>query len=232
MTDRTRNWLVILILSVLAMTCISLLIPAVQKSRETARRVQSINSFKGIALSIHSFHDSNKVLPTPTRLDKDGREIQLSWRFSIVPYIDSGPLYGKMDRDAAWDHPNNARFRDLRLPVYECPHREPDEPGQTRFQYFTGPRTMFPANVPLAMRDIKDGTSFTFLFAEADHAVTWTRPADMDIDPDNALPLPTDYFIVSMVDGRVRIAQREKLADTLLRQFIDPNDGEPKSSLE
>ena len=109
-----------------------------------------------------------------------------------------------------------------------CPYREPiDPPGETRFQYFTGPGTMYPVNAPVALGDIKDGASNTFLFAEANQPVIWTRPADMTIRPDQPLPLPAERFLACIVDGTVRMFHRDKTSDLTLRQLIHPNDQKP-----
>jgi prepilin-type N-terminal cleavage/methylation domain-containing protein len=69
---------------------IALLLPAVQAAREAARRMQCSNHLKQLALALHDYHDSHKVLP-PGAMVSNG----LSWNVLILPYIEQSPLYAK-----------------------------------------------------------------------------------------------------------------------------------------
>lgn len=75
---------VIAIISVL----VSLLLPAVQQSREAARRAQCSNHLKQITLAIHNFENAQQTLPS-SRIGPQ----HATWFVQILPYLEQGPLY-------------------------------------------------------------------------------------------------------------------------------------------
>lgn len=74
---------------------IALLVPAVQKVRESAARTQCSNNLRQIAIGIHSFHDVAKRLPRNMSPNvwgyyDDGRS--WSWMAEVLPYVEQDPL--------------------------------------------------------------------------------------------------------------------------------------------
>ena len=70
---------------------IALLVPAVQKVRAAAQRVQCENNLKQIGLAIHNYYSARKVFPaayTATGLNQGW-----GWGATILPYLEQGPLY-------------------------------------------------------------------------------------------------------------------------------------------
>jgi prepilin-type N-terminal cleavage/methylation domain-containing protein len=98
---------------------IGLLLPAVQKVREAAARVQCQNNLKQIGLACHNYADTNKGFP-PWGLT-DRTKPMHGWMAMILPYIEQEPL-GKLYRldQNPWDSLNETVVR-TPVKIYECP---------------------------------------------------------------------------------------------------------------
>jgi prepilin-type N-terminal cleavage/methylation domain-containing protein/prepilin-type processing-associated H-X9-DG protein len=81
---------------------IGLLLPAVQKVREAAGRMQCTNNLKQIGLALHNYNDNNKKLP-PGQLNLLGTnhptnaKIRQCWMHQILPFIEQKPLKDAID---------------------------------------------------------------------------------------------------------------------------------------
>jgi hypothetical protein len=199
----------------------ALLVPAVQKVREAAARTQTSNNMKQLALAVHNFHDVNRRLPDPA-------ENGLSWRVVILPFIEQNNLFNQFDKAQPWDGPNNNRFLGM-MPMQFLNISRPDAPpGQTFFQFVTGPQTMFPGG-PRRIVDIADGAATTLMIVEASDAVPWTKPADIIYDPQGPLPrlgdpLRPSPFFASFADAAV--IRVPPLDERTLRGLLTANGGE------
>jgi hypothetical protein len=218
-------------IGLLVIGVVLMLLPNPRNPREPGPRTISINNMNQIAIACHNYHDVHKAFPSPAMTSaSDGKEhvVALSWRVSILPFIEQGQLHKAFDATVGWDHARNIALQERMPSTYQCPYRQKVELDRmTHFQCFTGPGTLYPDNAPRTIKDIADGTERTILFAEAAAPVVWSRPADMAIRPDQELPLPADRFLAAMADATVRFIQRDKIDDAILRQLINPNDNKP-----
>lgn len=194
---------------------VGLLLPAVQAARAAARRAQTNNNLKMIALAMHNYHDAYRGFPDPAIRDKDGKPL-LSWRVAILPFIEQQQLYEKFRLDEPWDSDHNRALIDQMPAVFNNP--ELAVKGKTNYLLVTGKGTGF-EKPKTTIAQIIDGTSNTIMAVEADasQAVEWTKPADWEFDSDNPLrglgKFRPGIFLAAFFDGSV-----QSLSNT-----IDPN---------
>jgi len=170
---------------------VSLLLPAVQAAREAARRMQCGNNLKQIALAIHNYEASNRVFPPSAIIRSVGAiNTNASWSIHgrILPYLEQGSLYDRVDLSVAWD--SQAVISGLKIPTYACPSdpksdttrdvspkvASPLYPTTYGFNFGTWmvwdpvSRQMgdgaFGPNSRIGFRDFIDGTSNTLMVSE------------------------------------------------------------------
>ncbi len=137
---------------------IGLLVPAVQKVRDSAARAQCQNNLKQIALAAHTYHDTFKKLPPgnlgPTSPNLDGppsRLVQnLGVMAQILPFIEQGNVYKLMSAATSnqyfrtdqvfpyWvDIPAMQSLAYSQVPIYVCPADDPENANLGAFSRFT-----------------------------------------------------------------------------------------------
>ena len=100
---------------------VGLLLPAVQKVREAAARMQSTNHLKQIGLALHNHHDSVGRFPAGYVADTRGPAANpqtldappgWGWGVYLLPYLEQDNLYRQLRLDLpAWDPANAERVR-------------------------------------------------------------------------------------------------------------------------
>ncbi len=72
------------------------LLPAVQQSREAARRTQCKNQLKQLGLALHNYHDTFNLFSPGYVMSVDGVYHGWGWEFMIIPFMDASPISAEM----------------------------------------------------------------------------------------------------------------------------------------
>ena len=97
----------------------SLLLPAVQRVRESAARARCQNNLKQIGIAVHAYHDGNKIFPDNVR--PTGGKIRVRWFTKVLPFLEQGTLYNAYDPSLNWSDPVNLPVTSTKLAVATCP---------------------------------------------------------------------------------------------------------------
>ncbi len=179
MTHR-RGFTLIELLVVIAIIAIliGLLLPAVQKVREAAARIQCQNNLKQLGLALHGYHDALGSFPA----GRDPWPKPFSAQAHLLPFVEQQNLQNLVDFNQPTSTGVNVAAAQTLIKLLLCP----SDPGSGRVpgsafagnnyagnvgtginagDYVTGDG-VFLLNHSIGIKDITDGTSNTAAFSE------------------------------------------------------------------
>jgi prepilin-type N-terminal cleavage/methylation domain-containing protein len=112
----------LVVISILALLA-GLLLPAIQRVRESANRTSCANNLKQIGIAMHLYHDVYKTLPPS--FSKNGSDAT-TWCVLILPFLEQESLYKQWNFSKSY-YAQAEAVRQTPVPVYFCPTRRDSE---------------------------------------------------------------------------------------------------------
>jgi prepilin-type N-terminal cleavage/methylation domain-containing protein/prepilin-type processing-associated H-X9-DG protein len=200
---------------------VSLLLPAVQQARESARRMSCSNRLKQIGLALLNYEAANKVFP-PAYLTANpaasgsafgvsfGDEYRngpsgFAWGALLLPFVEQQGLYDRFDMSSPCWAPVNAAPAQSKVSVFLCPSANGGNSG---------------FNVQRTGADVRHGVDFSpqIRFAHS-HYVTnagvhqpWGRATAYCFDYEVPEPIPANNNLPARIDGPFYRNSRTRVA--------------------
>jgi type II secretory pathway pseudopilin PulG len=211
----------------------SLLLAAVQATREMARKMSCANNVRNQLLALQEYHAAQQRFPSGQHWNKS-MSVEYGWAFYLLPQLEQPALQAKFDQAKPWDDPANLALADTSLKIFRCPSTPLKTPGKSDYCGVIG---SFEANIEVSglengvmttttarnrnsvrLADITDGASNTVAIGEsADRLVTtaghWVSGNNRILHDDQhgGVAQGTDFFSfhtsgahAGFADGRVQ----------------------------
>lgn len=166
---------------------VALLLPAIQSSREAARRHNCSNNISQLILAVQHYESIHRVYPPGTINDRgpiDNRPFgyHASWITQILPLIEEDAVFRQIDFKLSMYHPKNAVARAYQPGMLACPSSPFPAAGNLGASCYAGVHNdleapidvdnhgVFFLNSRLTADDIRDGRAETLFLGEK---ITW-----------------------------------------------------------
>ena len=158
----------------------SLLLPAVQQARESARRQSCRMNLQQLALALGGYESALGVLPpgvvdTSDPLPAGGGGARLAWTVQILPWIEQGPLHDAVNTRQSATAPANAAATAVGVALLVCPSLPTNAPADCHFAGIHDSRETSIAgdnngvlflNSAVSTEDMHDDRAYTLLLGE------------------------------------------------------------------
>ncbi len=192
---------------------LAMTIPAVQASRETARRSQCQANLAQVLLALQSYENSFEVFPAGVRdpggpIQSEAKGLHQGWLLATLPYLDEQNAYRLVDFSQSVYDPANEPVRKYWPTVMICPSEAADIPGAANYAgchhdveapIAEDNHGLLFLNSHIRRADVTDGLAHTLLLAEK-----LAEPGDLGwmsgtratlrntgLPPNAPVPLPT-----------------------------------------
>lgn len=107
----------LVVIAIIAML-VAILLPAVQSARESGRKTQCANNLRQIGIALKSYHSQYSKYPAGSQIPP--RDVGLSWRVEILPYLELNSVYDEIN-PAAGPNGESLAPAKLGIPGFVCP---------------------------------------------------------------------------------------------------------------
>ena len=207
---------------------------SITKVKESATRMRDSNNLKQVGLAMHYVNDDlHQGFFAPIAHDKNGNPVasELSFRVSLLPYIEQQILYNQFDLTAGWDSPRNRPAAQTIVPTFGSPFATAPSGPTTPYRAFVGGGSMFDENgKPVPVTQIRDGMGNTIMLMAVDEEVPWAAPRELKYSPTGPLPslgtrATPEGSNVLLADGSVKFL-KVSTPEVVLRSLITRAGGD------
>lgn len=153
----------------LVLLILTILLPAIQRARETARQGQSKNNLRQIGLALQTYADGFKTLPPGGTFDAAG-VAHHGWTTFLDIYLAQSAFITFVDFNVPWDDPRNVDLflQGPFLPVWRNPSiREVTSTDGFPISHYAANQWIMHRNSSVRIDELHQGTSSTAIVGEA-----------------------------------------------------------------
>jgi prepilin-type N-terminal cleavage/methylation domain-containing protein len=229
----------------------SLLLAAVQATRETARKMSCANNLRNQLVALQDYHAAHQRFPAGRNQYKS---VEYGWGFYLLPHLEQPGLYAQFNRAKPWDDTVNVALAATPLKIFRCPSTILKTPGKSDYAGVIG---SFEGNISgigiengvmvsttplrpnsIRLNDVIDGASNTLIVAESadrmvDSSSRWVSGSNCVIHDDHLggkaqgilFSFHTSGTHVGFADGRVQFMP-EATSDQIISAICTRASGE------
>src|SRR3954452_15339937 len=119
---------ILVVIAVIAIL-IALLLPAVQRAREAARRISCTNNLKQVGIALHQYHDTHGCLPMGYTWQTNYVRGGFGWGAMILPGVEQTPLFNAANFSLPLWNRVNTTVATSAISFFLCPSDE-TSPGR------------------------------------------------------------------------------------------------------